>query len=88
MCRTRRPLGHRRTGIGLALKLLFRDALVAGDYVALVSGQYTDCEQEDGGIACHQNVDNLFHQLDRVGLTWNVWLEGATGRPTGEGRPA
>lgn len=55
------------------------------NYVALVSGQYTDCEQEDGGIACHQNVDNLFHQLDRVGLTWNVWLEGAPGRCDGGG---
>jgi len=55
------------------------------NYVALVSGQYTDCEQADGGIACHQNVDNLFHQLDLVGLSWTVWLDGAPGRCDGGG---
>src|SRR5262249_13673418 len=30
------------------------------NYVALVSGQFTECEQKDGGAPCHQNVDNLF----------------------------
>src|SRR5512142_2800590 len=33
------------------------------NYVALTSGQFTRCEQQDYGIACHQNVDNLFHQI-------------------------
>lgn len=48
------------------------------NYVALVSGQFNDCEQADGSpAACHQNVDNLFHQLDVAGLTWKVWLDGA-----------
>ncbi len=50
------------------------------NYVALVTGQFTRCEQQDYGIACHQNVDNLFHQLDAAGLTWKVWLEGSSGR--------
>jgi hypothetical protein len=56
------------------------------NYVALVSGQYTDCEQSDDGIACHQNVDNIFHQLDAAGLTWKTWLEGGTAKcDTGSG---
>src|SRR5438067_8382913 len=37
------------------------------NYVAMVTGQFTKCEQQDGGIDCHQNVDNLFHQLDEAG---------------------
>jgi hypothetical protein len=57
------------------------------NYVALVSGQYSDCEQSDFGIACHQNVDNLFHQLDVAGLTWKTWLEGGiTKCDTGSGK--
>lgn len=56
------------------------------NYVALISGQYTSCEQHDGGVACHQNVDNLFHQLDVAGLTWKTWLEGGTAKcDTGSG---
>jgi hypothetical protein len=56
------------------------------NYVALVSGQYTSCEQSDDGIACHQNVDNLFHQLDVAGLTWSTWLEGGIAKcDTGSG---
>jgi len=45
------------------------------NYVALVTGQFNRCEQRDGGIACHQNTDNLYHQLDVAGLSWQVWLE-------------
>jgi hypothetical protein len=56
------------------------------NYVALVTGQFTRCEQKDGGVACHQNVDNLFHQLDVAGLGWKVWLEARTARcDTGSG---
>jgi hypothetical protein len=56
------------------------------NYVALVTGQFTACEQKDGGIACHQNIDNLFHQLDLAGLTWKVWLEAGTAKcDTGSG---
>ena len=53
------------------------------NYVALTSGQYTDCEQKDGGVACHQNIDNLFHQLDVAGLTWKTWLEGGSAKCDG-----
>jgi hypothetical protein len=50
------------------------------NYVALVSGQFTKCEQQDYGAACHQDVDNLFHQLDVARLTWTTWLEGGSAR--------
>jgi len=56
------------------------------NYVALTSGQFTGCEQKDGGAACHQNVDNLFHQIDLSGQTWKTWLEGGTAKcDTGSG---
>ena len=56
------------------------------NYVALVTGQFTRCQQKDGGIACHQNIGNLFHQLDTAGLTWKVWLEAGTAKcDTGSG---
>jgi hypothetical protein len=56
------------------------------NYVALVTGQFTACEQKDGGAACHQNVPNLFHQLDAAGLSWKVWLEAGTAKcDTGSG---
>src|SRR6266851_6887134 len=45
------------------------------NYVAMVTGQFTRCEQQDGGISCHQNIGNLFHQLDQAGRTWKVWLQ-------------
>ncbi len=45
------------------------------NYVALTTGQFTSCEQHDGGTACHQNVDNLYHQLDQHGIE----LEGVAG---------
>jgi hypothetical protein len=50
------------------------------NYVALVSGQFTKCEQQDYGAQCHQNVENLFHQLDVAGLTWKTWLEGGAAK--------
>ncbi|HKR68482.1 MAG TPA: alkaline phosphatase family protein [Streptosporangiaceae bacterium] len=50
------------------------------NYVAMVSGQFNRCEQKDGGIACHQNVDNLYHQLDQAKLSWKVWLEAGKAR--------
>lgn len=56
------------------------------NYVALTTGQFTGCEQKDGGIACHQNVDNVFHQLDAAGLSWKVWLDAGTAKcDTGSG---
>lgn len=53
------------------------------NYVAMVTGQFTRCEQKDGGASCHQNVDNLYHQLEVAGLTWKVWLEGGTAKCDG-----
>jgi hypothetical protein len=56
------------------------------NYVALVTGQFTRCEQQDGGIACHQNTGNLYHQMDAAGQTWKVWLEAGTAKcDTGSG---
>jgi hypothetical protein len=46
------------------------------NYVGMTSGQYTHCQQFDGSAAsCHQNVGNLFQQLDVVGLSWQSWME-------------
>jgi phosphatidylinositol-3-phosphatase len=56
------------------------------NYVAMVTGQFTRCEQQDYGIACHQNVGNLYHQMDAAGLTWKVWLEAGSAKcDTGSG---
>ncbi|MDR2987366.1 MAG: alkaline phosphatase family protein [Nocardiopsaceae bacterium] len=56
------------------------------NYVALVTGQFTRCQQQDGGIACHQNIDNLYHQLDQAKLSWKVWLEAGKAKcDTGSG---
>jgi hypothetical protein len=47
-----------------------------GQYIALVSGQYTKCEANNALPAdCHQNVPNLFQQLDASGRTWRAWNE-------------
>ena len=46
------------------------------NYVAMTSGQFNDCQRDDLGPAdCHQNVDNLFHQLDVAGISWREWME-------------
>jgi hypothetical protein len=48
------------------------------NYVAMTSGQFTACEQADGSIAsCHQNVPNLFNQLDTTygAGAWTSWME-------------
>jgi hypothetical protein len=56
------------------------------NYVALTSGQFTQCEQKDLGYACRDAVDNLFHQLDGAGMSWKVWLEAGTAKcDTGSG---
>jgi len=56
------------------------------NYVALTSGQFTQCEQKDLGYACRDDVDNLFHQLDGAARSWKVWLEAGTAKcDTGSG---
>lgn len=46
------------------------------NYAAMTSGQFTHCQQFDGAIAsCHQDVPNIFHQLDTAGVPWKSWME-------------
>jgi hypothetical protein len=46
------------------------------NYAAMTSGGYTSCQQFDGSIAsCHQNVENIFHQLDGSSISWQSWME-------------
>src|SRR4051794_4076397 len=56
------------------------------NYVALTSGRFTRCEQQDGGASCHDDVNNIYHQLDVTQQTWTTWLEGGTAKcDTGSG---
>ena len=46
------------------------------NYIAITSGQFTACQQLDGPpSSCHQNVPNLFSQLDTAGISWKSWME-------------
>src|SRR3954463_15511003 len=46
------------------------------NYVAMTSGQYTRCEQEDiKPIDCHQDTTNIFNQLTSAGTSWKEWNE-------------
>jgi len=46
------------------------------NYVGMTSGQFTSCQQFDYSAAsCHQDVDNLFAQLDAAGVSWLGWME-------------
>src|SRR3989441_1298347 len=46
------------------------------NYVGMMSGQFTRCQQFDGSAAsCHQDVVNLFSQLDTRGVSWQSWME-------------
>jgi hypothetical protein len=46
------------------------------NYVGMTSGQYTACQQFDYSAAsCHQDVGNLFAQLDTAGVSWLAWME-------------
>ena len=57
------------------------------NYAAMVSGQFVRCENNNdfsftnGDVpsqhACHQRVDNLFHQLDGRRISWQEWTESA-----------
>jgi hypothetical protein len=56
------------------------------NYIALTSGRFTRCEQQDYGAACHDDVNNIYHQLDVTHQTWTTWLEGGTAKcDTGSG---
>src|SRR5204862_6799997 len=57
------------------------------NYAAMVSGQFVRRENNNdfsftngdvpGQHACHQGVNNLFHQLDVHGISWQEWTESA-----------
>src|SRR5438034_1355795 len=58
-----------------------------GNYVAMLSGQFIHCEANNdfsftngdvpGQHACHQKVNNLLHQLDGAGVSWQDSNESA-----------
>ena len=46
------------------------------NYIAMTSGQFIKCEQLDEKPAtCHQDVPNLFQQLNTAGVSWTDWNE-------------
>ena len=46
------------------------------NYVGMMAGGFTRCQQFDGSAAsCHQDIENLFHQLDGQAITWQSWME-------------
>jgi hypothetical protein len=46
------------------------------NYIAMTSGQYTACQQGDYGPEdCHQDIDNLFSQLNAARISWKSWME-------------
>ena len=50
------------------------------NYVGLTSGQYLPCDVNDDNPNqqhCHQNVANLFSQLDGRRVSWKEWNESA-----------
>src|SRR4051812_7335442 len=54
----------------------FRGSSSLGQYVAMVTGQYTRCEADNALPAhCHQAVASLFSQLAATGRTWRDWQE-------------
>jgi hypothetical protein len=50
-----------------------------GQYIAMVSGQYTKCEaNNDLPDHCHQGAPNLFAQLAASGRSWRDWEQSMT----------
>jgi hypothetical protein len=46
------------------------------NYIGMTSGQFILCDQnDDPPSTCHQDVPNLFHQLDVAGVSWQSWME-------------
>jgi hypothetical protein len=46
------------------------------NYIGMTSGQFIACDQDDDPpVTCHQDVDNLFHQMDAAGVSWKSWME-------------
>ncbi|HSS59069.1 MAG TPA: hypothetical protein VLK59_13735, partial [Solirubrobacteraceae bacterium] len=50
-----------------------------GEYIAMVSGQFTRCEaNNDLPDHCHQRAPSLFAQLAASGRSWRDWEESMT----------
>ena len=50
-----------------------------GQYIAMLSGQYTKCEADNHlPDRCHQRVGNLFSQLTATHRSWRDWEESMT----------
>ena len=46
------------------------------NYIGMTAGQFDKCQQFDGSAAsCHRPWDNLFHQMDGAGVSWQSWME-------------
>jgi hypothetical protein len=79
-------MGHVRPRAAWLTKYRAATHWSQANYIALTSGRFTRCEQQDFGASCHDDVDNLFHQLDVTDQTWTTWLEGGTAKcDTGSG---
>ena len=56
----------------------FKKSSSLGNYIAMTSGQFIKCEaNNDLPDKCHQNVENIFHQVQATGRTWFEYSEGA-----------
>jgi acid phosphatase len=46
------------------------------NYVGMMAGQFTKCHQGDlPPVECHEDWNNLFHQLGARGVSWLSWME-------------
>jgi hypothetical protein len=71
LTRTLRPQGAWLTNYRA-----FTKSSSLGQYIAMVSGQYTPCEANNALPArCHQAAPNLLAQLAASGRTWRDWQE-------------
>src|SRR5690242_12878711 len=66
----------RREGAWLTNYRTFTKSSSLGQYIAMVSGQFTRCEANNALPAhCHQAAPNLFGQLAASARTWRDWQE-------------
>ena len=66
----------RREGAWLTNYRTFTSSSSLGEYIAMVSGQFTRCEAHNALPGhCHQAAPNLFGQLAASGRSWRDWQE-------------
>src|SRR4051794_6297354 len=69
----------RPQGAWLSNNHSFTKSSSLGQYIAMLSGQYTKCEaNNDLPDHCHQRAVNLFSQLAATGRSWRDWEESMT----------